>query len=401
MINDSALNGDLSMKQKHLFKSAWLTLFLLLLMLLAVMPAAAQEPDEETDVSIQAISFEAFLWNPGVTLVSRGDGTVVTRLDIQGAEHISGLQLVIGYDASIVSPQEVRPGDLLPGTRGVDYFMTVQSGGGAVTCDPAVVPLAVPSDGLTDASFIVNIVYFDPTMTVDGSGSLVEIVWRSDPDAAVDDEADICLDGDTSLLTDNGGFPGPVIDDTLGLITVGVPTIFKFQIGLEGGKNAGLVVGAVPTTIFTDVKINGIYPCDGGSVDGIGFCAFNNGSVPPPYTVAVARWGYLVVSRSFAKPHDSSSVLLLAGDLNNDNVINILDIVLMASVLNQPAGASTLSQSADFTGPPSPLCALPAVPGSAPCPDGLINILDLVLVAKNFGTAGPTNGLPPGGSFPF
>ena len=81
-------------------------------------------------------------------------------------------------------------------------------------------------------------------------------------------------------------------------------------------------------------------------------------------------------------------------DLNDDNVINILDIVLMASVLNQPAGVSTLSQGADFTGPPPGL-------GLPPAPDGVINIIDLVLVAKNFGASGPTDGTPPGGGFPF
>lgn len=389
------------MKQKKLGHIVWLLALVLLLAALTALPAAAQGPDE--DVSAQAISFEAFLWNPGQTVVSRGDGTVVTKLDIQGAEHISGLQLVIGYDASIVSPQEVQPGDLLPGTRGVDYFMTVQTGGAGVSCNaPDPMALAVPADGETDASFIVNIVYFDPTVTINGSGSLIDIVWRSDPDAAVNDGGDICLDGDTSLMTDNGGYPGPAIDDTLGLITIDVPTIFKFQIGLEGGKNAGVVVVAVPNTIFTDVKINGIYPCDGGEVDIYGFCAFNNGSVSPPYTVAVSRLGYLDAEAEFADPHDSSSVFLWAGDLNNDNAINILDLVLMASVLNQPAGASTLSQAADFTGPPSPLCVLPAVPGSPPCPDGVINIIDLVLVAKNFGTGGPTDGTPPGGGpFPF
>lgn len=367
------------MQRKNLFKSTWLILLVLILAVMMVAPASAQEPDG--DVEAQAVGFLGFLWNPANTFVSRGDGTVVQKLDVQGAEDISGITLAIAYDASVISPQDVRPGDLLPGTRGVDYFMTVQPGGGGLECGG-------------DSSFTVNIVYFDPTVVINGSGSLIEIVWRSDPDAAVGDVGDVCLDGGASQMTDNGGFPGPAITSVAGTITIQPVTIFKFQIGLEGGKNAGLVVATVPDPIFTDVKINGIYPCDGGSVDALGFCAFNNSAVSPPYIVAVSRRGYLDVEASFEDPHDSSSIFLWAGDLNNDNVINILDIVLMASLLNQPAGVSTLSQAADFTGPP-------AGAGSPPSPDGTVNIIDLVLVAKNFGASGPTDGTAPDGNFPF
>lgn len=368
------------MKRKNLFSSTWLALLLVLVAAVIVTPAAAQGPDDG-DVSAQVVGFTAFLWNPAATLISRGDGQVSTWLDVQGAEEISGLTLSIGYDASVVSPQSVTPGDLLPGTRGVDYFFNVQTGGGALGCGG-------------DSSFKVNIVYFDPTVTVNGSGSLIDILWRSDPDAAVGDVANVCLDGATSLLSDNGGFPGPAVPDVSATITVQPVSIFKFQIGLEGGKNAGLVVAAAPDNIFTEVKINGAYPCDGGSVDLLGFCAFNNGSVPPPYTVAVNRRGYLDASVSLADPHDSSTIFLWAGDLNNDDVVNILDIVLMASLLNQPAGVSTLSQAADYTG-------APAAPGLSPAPDGVINIIDLVLVAKNFSASGPTDGTPPSGTFPF
>nr|HMQ54863.1 dockerin type I domain-containing protein [Anaerolineae bacterium] len=77
-----------------------------------------------------------------------------------------------------------------------------------------------------------------------------------------------------------------------------------------------------------------------------------------------------------------------AGDLNNDGVINILDIQLMASLINSPVGTSTLSRAADFTGPGF-------------TNDGLVDILDLVLVARNFGKSGPTAGTNPGTSFPF
>lgn len=372
------------MMKQNLTNPIRLLLFLLLLSLLLAAPAAAQEPDSGEDVEAQLVGFSAFLWNPASTLVSRGDGTVVQKLDIQGAEDISGLTLSIGYDSSVISPQEVRPGDFLPGTRGVDYFMTV---------NPSF-PVACGGD----SSFTVSIAYFDPTVTLNGSGSLIDIVWRSDPDAAVGDTGTVCLNSATSQVVDSGGFPGPVVPNVPGSIVVIWPTIFTFQIGLEGGKNAGLVENAVPDDIFTDVKINGIYPCDFGSVLPGGICLFNNGSVTPPFTVAVSRRGYLDASASFADPGDSSSVFLLAGDLNDDNVVNILDIVLMAGLLGSPVVpgfSSTLTTAADFTGPPI------GGPGTPPAPDGIINIIDLVMVARNFGVSGPTNGLPPGGPFPF
>jgi hypothetical protein len=108
----------------------------------------------------------------------------------------------------------------------------------------------------------------------------------------------------------------------------------------------------------------------------------------------VSRIGYLDAEASLSDQHNSTSIWLQAGDLNGDNVINILDIQLMASLLGSSTGPSTLSQAADYSGP--------AAPGVAPAPDGVINIIDLVLVAKNFGVEGPTDGNLPGGlPFPF
>ncbi|MBE7471033.1 MAG: hypothetical protein DPW09_35820 [Anaerolineae bacterium] len=365
------------MKWLKLSKPAQFLVLALLLTAMLVAPAAAQEP--EGDVEAQLVGFFNFLWNPINTFVSRGDGTVVTKLNVEGAEDISGLTLAIAYDSSIVTPEDVQPGALLPGTRGVDYFMTVNPGGGGLICG--------------DSSFTVNIVYLDPTVIINGSGSLVEITWRSDPAALVGEVADVCLDGVASEATDNGGLSLDLVD-TFGTIEVEPNSIFKFQIGLEGGENSGdTYFFTVPHPIFTDVKINGLYPCDGGQVDANGFCAFNNGMVGPPYDVEVSRFGYLDVEATFDAPHDSSSVFLLAGDLNDDNAVNILDLVLMASVLNQPvAGTNSLLWAADYTGPNL---------GAGPTPDGVVNIIDMVLMAKNYGTGGPTDGTPPGGTFPF
>lgn len=366
------------MKRFKFFRLTHLFLFILLLALVTVAPAAAQEP--EGDVEVQVVDFVDFLWNPMNTSVARGDGTVLTKLRITGAQQISGFTLAIAYDASVVSPENVEIGSLLPGTQGVDYFFTIQTGGGGLACD-----------GQTDSSFTVNVAYINPALTINGTGDMLEILWRSDPDAAVGDLGKICLDAATSQVVDNGGLPSVTpVPNKLGTILVEPANIFKFQIGLEGGKNAGLIVPASPDNLFTEVTINGIYPCDGGGVDPLGFCAFNNATALPPYTVEVNRTGYLSAEASFTDPTDSSTIFLWAGDLNDDDVINILDIQLMASLLGAPAGATTLSQAADFTGP-----------GGPPVPDGLINIIDLVLVAKNFGKSGPTDGSAPGGTFPF
>ena len=70
-----------------------------------------------------------------------------------------------------------------------------------------------------------------------------------------------------------------------------------------------------------------------------------------------------------------------------DHEINIIDIQIMINLFG-PVGANTISVAADYTGP-------------GHLPDGVVNIMDLVLVAKNFGASGPTEGTPPGGDFPF
>ena len=363
------------MKLNRFLTLTYLGLCLLLAANLTVVPVLAQEPEATTgpDVGVQMVSFSAFLWNPAGALVARNNGTVEQRLNIDGAQQISGFTLAIAYDSDIISPDQVRPGALLPGTKGVDYFFSVTPGGGGLACGG-------------DASFTVNVAYLDPGLTIEGSGSLIEVVWRSDPASSVGDVSTVCLDGLSSLVVDNGSVAGPPIPNTFGAVQVEPFNLFKFQIGLEGGKNSGLIQPAVPSFIFTDVKINGLYSCDGGGVDLLGYCAYN-GVATPPYTVKVSRFGYLDVETTFAQPTDSSSAFMLAGDLNDDNTINILDIQLMVNLFG-PIGPSTVSRAADFTGP-------------GHTPNGLVDIMDLVLVAKNFGTNGPTAGIPPSGSFPF
>jgi hypothetical protein len=366
------------MHSKIPLKLTVVILLLALVSLLTLLPVAAQEPDVEA----QIVDFVEFIWNPDTTVVARGDGSVRTELVMVGAQQVSGFSLVIGYNASVIKPDSIDPGDLLPGTPGVDYFFTVQTGGNGVNCE----------DGL-DSSFTIHVAYFDPTVTIEGTGPVADITWRSDPDAAVGDVGYICLSGGDSLVVDNGGVPSltPVVD-TLGTIIIEPANLFKIQLGLEGGKNSGDVILAAPEEIYTIVTINGIYPCDSGGVDALGFCAFNNATTSPPYAISVNRFGYLSAQATFAGGTDATSIWLLAGDLNDDDVVNILDIQLLASLMGAPVVATspTLLHAADYTGPGF-------------LPDNVVNIQDLVLVARNFGVSGPTDGTLPDGSdsFPF
>jgi hypothetical protein len=289
----------------------------------------------------------------------------------------------------------------------VDYFWTVQTG------------VPIPGQSIcpgNNTAFAVHVAYLNQNMAINGTGSLFDILWRSDPDAAVGDATRICVEpgqagppATGSFVSDNGGLslPVPAIPTLVGLITVEQSNIFKFQILLEGGKPSWFLPGnpVVPGQIFTEVTIDGIYPCDGGLVlpnpavfpaGPDGYCAFNNATTLPPYDIVVERFGYLSVDATFDNGGNASTVTLLAGDLNADDVINILDIQLMASVLGSSSinSFSQLVRAADYTGP--------AIIPFGPTPDGTVNIVDLVLVAKNFGTQGPTDGTPPpNNTFPF
>jgi hypothetical protein len=96
----------------------------------------------------------------------------------------------------------------------------------------------------------------------------------------------------------------------------------------------------------------------------MGFCTFNNATTSPPYTISVeSLWLPQCRVPPLPLATDANSIWLLAGDLNDDDVVNILDIQLMASLLNSPViTTSTLSAAADYT-------------GAGFAPDDVINII--------------------------
>jgi hypothetical protein len=352
------------MKQ-NMFKLTGVALLLALLVALIVAPASAQGPDEPGDVGSQAAGFTAIAWNPTVMQVPINGATAVNRIQVNGASQIFAFTLEVGYDADRVTPDlaNVLPGGLLPGTRGVDYFFSVS---------PTASAPCVPVGAVVPAGFRVIVGYVPGAGPVEGSGPLVEIPWKAHNGPA----SGICI-APTSQVVDQVGL-GTSIPLTNGTLTVVAPSN-RFRIGLQGGKPSGLTAANVPAVNVINVTVNGL-PCP----------VIANSCNPfdgAPYDVKVIRPGYLDVAVNFATNSDVRSIYMLAGDLNSDKTINLLDLVQMAALLGNTFVYNGLQS--------------PALERADFVTNGTINIADLVFVARNFGKTGPTDGTPPPGDTDF
>jgi hypothetical protein len=372
------------MKQNNLGQIAWLILLVLLLAMVTVMPAAAQGPDdEEGDVSVQ-VGFATLAWNPPAGInVPVGGASAINRVNITQAFEATGFVLEIGYDAAVVTPDfvNVRPGTLLPGVANVDYFFRALPMATAPGCAAGA---AIP------AGLRITVAYFNLDLgLIEGSGPLVEIPWRHAGGAG---PSFLCVDPANSKLVDQQGVQA-LFPLTLTAVFPVAP-INQFRIGLQGGKFSNLDPGPgsapfqIPAANVVNVTVNGA-PCIVTPVPPPPADGHCSPGFPPPYDVVVQRPGYLDVNVNFATSTDVRSIYMLAGDLNNDNQINILDMVNMAILLNAPPFVynglqAPGTEQGDFTGPGF-------------IPNGVVDISDLVLVARNFGRSGPTNGS--GGEF--
>lgn len=362
------------------FKFVYGVVLLLLLVAVAIVPASAQGPEGEgEDVSIQ-VAFAALLWNPPAGInIPVGGASSINRVIITQAEEATAFVLEIGYDAAVVAPDmapgKIQPGNLLPGTPGVDYFFRALPMAVAPAC---AAPLGIP------AGLRITVAYFNSEAgLIEGSGPLVEIPWQH---VAGPGPSSLCIDPVNSKLVDQLGVfvPFPL---TMTPVAIVAP-VNQFRIGLQGGKPSNLTPLAAPLAIpaanVIAVTVNGppciLTPVAPPPADG--HCA---PGFPPPYDVRVTRPGYLDVKVNFATNADVRSIYMLAGNMNGDSIINILDLVTMVPLLGNvfayPPGVPILEQ-ADFTG------------GAAPPfgPDGIIDIRDFVFVARNFGRSGPTDG---------
>ena len=87
--------------------------------------------------------------------------------------------------------------------------------------------------------------------------------------------------------------------------------------------------------------------------------------------------GYLPISRTIdvvSADTPLGEMHMIAGDANNDKVIDLFDLTIVASAFDSRVGSANWDERADING------------------DGEVNLFDLVLVSNNFDRRGPTDG---------
>ncbi len=364
------------MKHKVLLRNTLIAMLVLLMfvVLTSVMiaPALAQEP-KEGEVGIQQVDFNEFKWDPEViTVTKRGvpnQGLGSLGIRVEGAQQIAGMTLVVGYDGAAIDilHTEIEPGLIVKGTRNVDYYLNPRKYFGT----------APPNVSCGSQSYVtIDMAYLDGTLSspIEGTGTVFNIPFTTVDNVTVPSTTTLCLDGSASLVVDNGGLTSTTsiqnITATVNIAGANISHV-RFLVGLEGGKPSDYAAFTDRTEVTvngTSVTLTDIY--------------FDQVVATFPAEVTIERPGYVDVQFTLNNADEAEPVILLAGDTNGDNKINILDLQDIAHHLGETVNAT--NERMDYTGPGFN-------------PDGIIDIRDLVIAVRNFGLSGPTSGESSGG----
>ena len=267
---------------------------------------------------------------------------VVVEVVVSGASDLYGVQVEVGFDAPAVL--QVRDADGNP-----DNGIQVAAG----ELLQGAYQGANQADNISGAvSFAASLLRPAPPISEDGS--LVRIAFE----AVGTGSATVTIT--EAVLVDTDGNP---IDATIGdslTLTVG---------------DAGWIVGRVLLQGRTDHSGATVY-ADGFKdvTDGTG--AFSIAATQGSYTVRTDMPRYLDaqkddVSVTIGETTGLATVKLPAGDANDDGVINIIDLAIIARAFGSMPTSPHWDERADING------------------DGWVNICDFVLAASNFGRCEP------------
>ena len=356
------------MNLRYLRKPIHLAMLLLLLAAIMAAPVAAQGPGDEVEI---AVSFHnGFNITPNPQVVPTG-GVASMEFGVTDVEDLFSVNVAFDYNPNVVTVKGIKAGSLFDGlTPGVDYLVFPSVTNSVV--HPGEPPIVFPNVRTRVNIAVIN--HFHPLVPIRGNGSLIQIDWKGGPGGATPvifqyakltdeygNQIEPCI---FSLVCapnppDAPHAPNPVL---VGFLTIGVPTPgthVEFQVGSQGNRPVTVAPAPLPVVVTSSTP---------GPVAFIGPDRFMAPCLPAPCTITINRHGYLSATTTTATPSDGlGRVVLLAGDLNDDDIVNIFDITLIAGNLN----LAPIDLAYDYNA------------------DGIVSIADLALVAKNFGLAGP------------
>jgi PKD repeat protein len=263
-----------------------------------------------------------------LTIAPNGQGTSVVQ--VRNMNGLTAIQFEV-----VFNPAVVQVTDADPGTSGTQ----VKLSGMFATTNALVVRNEVVNDRIFFAAALLA------PNKIDGNGNVVEIGWRAtgsgNSQLRLENSQLIGADGQTPI---NAQTQNSTV--TIGSASSGISGF----VTLQGRRTFGGVLVTSDSGAQAQTDANGFFALASGQSFTAAF---------PGYLSAQASGGNLQSAAGVGK------IILLAGDVNQDNVVNILDLAYMARHYHSN------DSRADLNG------------------DGRVDILDIAMAAENYGKAGP------------
>lgn len=293
----------------------------------------------------------------GAVLPARADGVVTYAADrttVQEGERFTlsvnvdatpdlyGAQLSLIYDNTCLEVIEVRAGTAYPAGEATYVSSSFTNGGTAVE----------------NIQFYGTLVGSDLTLS---AGSLVEVVFEAKP--AASKVTTHISNGNVLplILANREGQAIPATPPAPLTITILPSARVQGRVSLQAPTNTRLITASIA---------NASYQASSRILSGQTFTL----DVPPArdYTLTAAAACHLSARKDgVTSPSSDHQTTLLAGDLNADGRINIIDL----SMIGIRFGTHGMSGCENLNGDSA----------------GLVDILDLTMAAGNFGKMGPTS----------
>lgn len=270
-----------------------------------------------------------------LSLCQAGPGAT-SQIRVSGVTGLQGIAFKLNFDPNLISVVDADPGT--PDVVEIRAGETV-SGKVLFEVENQVV------DGLIGFAVVLN-------SPISGEAILVEIDWK--PVAA--GSSALTLDS-VDLADPNGSaIPSQVLDGSVEVSPCGSAGVIG-RVLLQGRQDhSGVLVSDGQTQQQAQTNAEGFFTVAGADLLHLKM---------PGYLAAQIDVRAGLGQASAAAPFDLGTITLLAGDVNDDNLVNILDLARLGARYNSD------DQTADINA------------------DGLVDILDLVLAANNYGRQGP------------